>query len=114
MSDVVPIVKDTDILDVFTKVKNILGPVYKDDDENILKSQIQIIADEALSVANRMFDTTIKDLKSIVIDTYIILYQNRSVESQTRQDELGQSNYFIDWHHYLQEEIVRHGKRYVI
>ena len=48
MSDVVPIVKDTDILDVFTKVKNILGPVYKDDDENILKSQIQIIAEEAL------------------------------------------------------------------
>lgn len=114
MSDVMPIADNNDILKVFNQAKNILGPIYKDSDEDIFKAQIQIIADEALSVSNRMSDTTIKDLKSIVIDTSIIWYQNRGVESQTRQDELGQANYFIDWHHYLQEEIIRHGKRYVI
>ena len=114
MSDVVPIADNSDVLDVFEKAKNILGPVYKDSDEDIFKTQIQIISDECLSVSNRMFETTITDLKSIVVDVAIIWYQNRGVESQTRQDELGQANYFIDWHHYLQEEIVRHGKRYVI
>lgn len=114
MSDVVPIADETELLNIFENVKKILGPVYKDEDENVVKSQIQIIGDEALSVSNHLFETSVQDLKSIITDVTIIWYQNRGVESQTRQDELGQANYFIDWHHYLQEEVVRHGKRYVI
>lgn len=95
-------------------VEAILGPVFKDTDKDVLKLQMHIIRDECLDVANRIFETSITDFKSIIVQCAIIWYQNRGVESQTRQDELGQSNYFINWHHYLQEQVVNHGKRYVI
>lgn len=97
-------------------VKLELGPVYKAEDEQILKNIVETVKDEALYIGNRMVETapTLLEFKSIIIQASIIAYQNRGVEGQTRQGELGQENHFIDWHQYLQNEVVKHGKRYVI
>lgn len=95
-------------------VKLILGPTFKAEDEAILVKQMEIIKDECLEVANRMFDTSLTDFKSAIVQCGIIWYENRGVESQTRQGELGQENHFIDWHQYLRDVVVNHGKRYVI
>lgn len=122
MSDVVPNTgNDTEItpeqkeLNSLTDaVKLILGPIFKTEDDGILKKQMEIIKDECLEVANRMFDTSLTDFKSTIVQCGIIWYENRGVESQTGQGELGQTNNFIDWHQYLQDVVVNHGKRYVI
>lgn len=95
-------------------VKLILGPTFKAEDKEILEKQMEIIKDECLEVANRMFDTSLTDFKSAIVQCGIIWYENRGVESQTRQGELGQENHFIDWHQYLRDVVVNHGKRYVI
>ena len=97
-------------------VKSQLGPIYKDEDEDVLKNIVNMVHDEALYVGNRMFETeeNLVDLKSLIVQCSVIAYQNRGVEGQTRQGELGQENHFIDWHQYLQDEVVSHGKRYVI
>ena len=93
-----------------------LGPIYKDTDNDVLKNIVQMVYDEALYVGNRMYETStdLVDLKSIIVQCSVISYQNRGVEGQTQQGELGQENHFIDWHQYLRDEVVRHGKRYVI
>lgn len=97
-------------------VKLQLGPIYKDSDAKVLQNIVQMVHDEALYVGNRMFETSndLIDLKSLIVQCSVIAYQNRGVEGQTRQGELGQENHFIDWHQYLQDEVVSHGKRYVI
>ena len=79
-------------------VKLILGPTFKVEDKEILEKQMEIIKDECLEVANRMFDTSLTDFKSAIVQCGIIWYENRGVESQTRQGALGQENHFIDWH----------------
>lgn len=122
MSDMVPNTgNDTEItpeqkeLNSLTDaVKLILGPTFKAEDKEILEKQMEIIKDECLEVANRMFDTSLTDFKSAIVQCGIIWYENRGVESQTRQGELGQENHFIDWHQYLRDVVVNHGKRYVI
>lgn len=93
-----------------------LGPQYKESDAEVLRNIITLVKNEAFSVGNRMFETTqaIEDFVSLVVQCSVIAYQNRGVEGQTRQGELGQENHFIDWHQYLQAEVIRHGKRYVI
>ena len=97
-------------------VKGQLGPIYKDTDQEVLKNIVNMVHDEALYVGNRMYETTdnLVDLKSLIVQCSVIAYQNRGVEGQARQGELGQENHFIDWHQYLQDEVVSHGKRYVI
>ena len=122
MSDMVPNTgNDTEItpeqkeLNSLTDaVKLILGPTFKVEDKEILEKQMEIIKDECLEVANRMFDTSLTDFKSAIVQCGIIWYENRGVESQTRQGELGQENHFIDWHQYLRDVVANHGKRYVI
>lgn len=104
--------KELDKLQV--AVEAILGPTFKETDKDALKLQMHIIKDECLEVANRIFDTSLTDFKSIIVQCAIIWYENRGVESQTRQGELGQENHFYDWHQYLQSVVVKHGKRYVI
>ena len=93
-----------------------LGPVFKKGDEVVLRNIVQMVHDETLFVGNRMSETPrdLDDFKSLIIQCSVIAYQNRGVEGQTRQGELGQENHFIDWHQYLQDEVVSHGKRYVI
>lgn len=107
---------DLTLNDIIEMVKIQLGPVYDDQDKDILTNIVNTVNDEALFVANRMTENTndLKDLKSLIIQCSVIAYQNRGVEGQTRQGELGQENHFIDWHQYLQDEVVSHGKRYVI
>lgn len=102
--------------EMFEQVKNHLGPLYKEDDEDILKQLIIDVRDEAFEVANRMLETTkdFQDLKSCIFHTSVIGYQNRGIEGQTRQSELGQENHFIDWHNYLRDTVITHGKRFVI
>ncbi len=122
MSDMVPSTGDDieitpeqkELNSLADAVKLILGPTFKTADEEILKKQMEIIKDECLEVGNRVFDTSLTDFKSIIVQCTIIWYENRGVESQTRQGELGQENHFIDWHQYLQSVVVSHGKRYVI
>lgn len=107
---------DLTLNDIIEMVKIQLGPVYDDQDKDVLTNIVNTVNDEALFVANRMTENTndLKDLKSLIIQCSVIAYQNRGVEGQTRQGELGQENHFIDWHQYLQDEVVSHGKRYVI
>lgn len=104
--------KELDKLQV--AVEAILGPTFKETDKDVLKLQMHIIKDECLEVGNRMFETSLTDFKSIIVQCAIIWYENRGVEGQTRQGELGQENHFYDWHQYLQSVVVKHGKRYVI
>lgn len=103
-----------DTLIEYTKVQ--LGPIFKTDDEQVLKNIVDMVYDEVIYTSNRQFDKNIdlKDFKSLIVQCSVIAYQNRGIEGQTQQDELGQENHFIDWHQYLQDEIVSHGKRYVI
>lgn len=107
---------DLTLNDIIEMVKIQLGPVYDDQDKDVLTNIVNTVNDEALFVANRMTENVndLKDLKSLIIQCSVIAYQNRGVEGQTRQGELGQENHFIDWHQYLQDEVVSHGKRYVI
>ena len=102
--------------EMIEKVKNHLGPLYKASDKEVLENIVMIVRDEAFEIANRMLETTMdfNDLKSCIFHTSIIAYENRGVESQTRQDELGQENHFVDWHDYLKNTIITHGKRFVI
>lgn len=102
--------------DIFNYVIIQLGPTYKSEDEQLIKNYITIVELEAMSVANVINETTthLIGMMSIIIQSVIIAYENRGVESQTRQGELGQENHFIDWHQYLQDEVVSHGKRFVI
>lgn len=103
----------TDIIE-YTKVQ--LGPIYKESDEQVLINLEHLIEDEAFQVGNILSVTPghLVDMMSIIVQCMTIAYENRGVEGQTRQGELGQENHFIDWHQYLQDEVVSHGKRYVI
>ena len=96
--------------------KSQLGPTFKEDDDEVLKNLVDIVMVEALHVGNRMYetDTDLLEFQSIIVQASVIAYENRGVEGQTRQGELGQENHFIDWHQYLRDEVVKHGKRYVI
>ena len=99
-----------------TLTKSQLGPTFKDCDDEVLKNLVDIVMVEALHVGNRMYetDTDLLEFQSIIVQASVIAYENRGVEGQTRQGELGQENHFIDWHQYLRDEVVKHGKRYVI
>ena len=96
--------------------KSQLGPTFKTGDEEVLKNLVDIVKVEALNVGNRMYETNtdLLEFQAMIVQAAVIAYQNRGVEGQTRQAELGQDNHFIDWHQYLRDEVVRHGKRYVI
>lgn len=96
--------------------KSQLGPTYKESDAEVLKNLVDIVKTEALYIGNRMnaTDTDLLEFQAMIIQASVIAYENRGVEGQTRQGELGQENHFIDWHQYLRDEVVRHGKRYVI
>lgn len=102
--------------DIVDYVKTQLGPTYKESDEQVIKNLEKLVQDECLSVANILSVTPshLISLMSIIVQTTCIAYENRGVEGQTRQGELGQENHFIDWHQYLQDRVVKHGKRYVI
>lgn len=97
-------------------VKKELGPIYKASDEDVLKKLVENVRDEAFQIANRMSETItdFRDLKSCIFKASVIGYENRGVEGQTRQQELGQELHFIDWHDYLRDTIITHGKRFVI
>lgn len=101
---------------IISIVKGNLGANYTETDDTVLINLVNTIIDECFNVANRMYDTTkiLDDFTSIIVQCAVIAYQNRGVEGQTKQNELGQENYFIDWHQYLRDEVVKHGKRYVI
>jgi len=75
-----------------------------------------MVRDEAFEVANRMAETTTDfiDLKACIFKASIIAYENRGVEGQTRQQELGQELHFMDWHNYLRDTVITTGKRFVI
>ena len=102
--------------DIFNYVVKQLGPTYKSTDEQVVKNLIEIIELEAIGVANIMLETPtlLISIMPIIIQTVIIAYENRGVESQTVQGELGQENHFIDWHQYLRNELISSGKRFVI
>lgn len=102
--------------DIIEYAKVQLGPTFKESDEQVLTNLEMLIEDEAFQVGNILFVTPahLIDMMSIIVQCMVIAYQNRGVEGQTRQGELGQENHFIDWHQYLQDEVVSHGKRYVI
>ena len=112
MSDTIRTLTDA----MVEKVKIELGPIFKTGDEQVLKNLVETIRDEAFQIANRMSETTtdFNDLKSCIFKASIIGYENRGIEGQTRQDELGQENVFMDWHDYLRDTIITHGKRFVI
>lgn len=99
-----------------TLTKSQLGPTFKEGDDEVLKNLVDIVMVEALHVGNRMYetDTNLLEFQAMIVQAAVIAYENRGVEGQTRQGELGQENHFIDWHQYLRDEVVRHGKRYVI
>ena len=96
--------------------KSQLGPTFKEGDDDVLKNLIDIVKTEALYIGNRMEPdkTDLLEFQAMIVQATVIAYENRGVEGQTRQNELGQENHFIDWHQYLRDEVVRHGKRYVI
>lgn len=96
--------------------KSQLGPIFKEGDDEVLTNLVNIVMTEALNVGNRMYETNtnLLEFQAMIVQASVIAYQNRGVEGQTRQGELGQENHFIDWHQYLRDEVVRHGKRYVI
>ena len=102
--------------DIIEYAKAQLGPIYKSSDEDVLSNLESIIESEAISVGNRLSVTSVNltDMFSIIVQCLVIAYQNRGIEGQTRQGELGQENSFINWHQYLQDEVVKHGKRFVI
>ena len=102
--------------EIFEKVQAHLGPLYKDEDEEVLKNIVIMVRDEAFELANRMLETAkdFNDLKSCIFKASVIGYENRGIEGQTRQEELGQENHFIDWHDYLRDTVITHGKRFVI
>lgn len=102
--------------DMIEKVKKHLGPLYKETDADVLKNIVETVRDEAFELANRMLETTkdFNDLKSAIFKASVIGYENRGIEGQTRQQELGQENHFIDWHNYLRDTVITHGKRFVI
>lgn len=102
--------------DILEYIKVQLGPVYKDSDEQVLKNLCEVVELEAMNVANIITETPahLINMMSLVIACTVIAYQNRGVEGQYKQSELGQESHFLDWHTYLQEQVVKHGKRYVI
>lgn len=102
--------------DIIEKVKIELGPTFKEGDDKVLENIVIMVRDEAFEVANRMAETTTDfiDLKACIFKASIICYENRGVEGQTRQGELGQELHFIDWHNYLRDTVITSGKRFVI
>ena len=102
--------------EMIEKVKIELGPLFKTEDDNVLKNIVETVRDEAFQVANRILETPMdfRDLKSCIFKSSIIAYENRGVEGQTRQRELGQELHFMDWHDYLRDTVITHGKRFVI
>ena len=102
--------------DMVERVKVELGPIFKSGDDKALQNIVETVRDEAFQLANRMLETTMdfRDLKSCIFKASVIAYENRGIEGQTRQQELGQELHFIDWHDYLRDTVITHGKRFVI
>jgi hypothetical protein len=94
--------------------KDKLGPVFVSTDEQVLKNIGDTVIDEALDCSHRAEnDENLKSLKAIIVETIVIAYQNRGSEGLKSQSELGQSNSFVDWMEYLQNNIIQKGKRFL-
>lgn len=91
-----------------------LGPLFKPTDDTVISNIGETVILEALDLANmKDISESLDLLRSIIIETIIIAYENRGSESLKSQSALGQSDSFIDWNEYLQTNITKKGKRYV-
>jgi len=92
--------------------KEQLGPIFKAEDEQVLRHISDTVIDEALDCSHRQEnDGNLKILKAIIVQSIVIAYQNRGSEGLKSQSELGQNNSFVDWMEYLQNNIIQKGKR---
>lgn len=95
--------------------KGQLGPLFKSTDEKVISDIGDTVIDEAIIVANRSeTEETLKDLKAIIVQSIVIAYENRGTEGVKSQGELGQSNSYIDWMEYLETNIIKKGKRFLV
>lgn len=95
--------------------KGQLGPLFKTTDEQVIKNLGDTVIDEALLVSHREeTEETLKDLKAIIVQSIVIAYENRGTEGVKSQGELGQSNSYISWMEYLEDNIIKKGKRFLI
>lgn len=89
-----------------------LGPIFKQNDEQVIKDISDTVITEALDCSHRLESPeNLKVLQSVIIEAIVIAYQNRGSEGLKSQSELGQSNSFVDWIEYLQKNVVEKGKR---
>lgn len=95
--------------------KSQLGPLFKTDDEQVIFNIGDTVIDEAIIMSNRSeTEETLKDLKATIVQCIVIAYENRGTEGVKSQGELGQSNSYIDWMEYLENNIIKKGKRFLV
>lgn len=91
-----------------------LGALFNVEDDDIIVGIGDTVIDEALNTSNRLDTAESLDiLRGVIVDTIVIAYQNRGSEGLKSQNELGQSNSFVDWNDYLTTNIIKKGKRVV-
>lgn len=95
--------------------KSQLGPLFKTSDEQVISNIGDTVIDEAIIMSNRSeTEETLKDLKATIVQCIVIAYENRGTEGVKSQGELGQSNSYIDWMEYLENNIIKKGKRFLV
>jgi hypothetical protein len=103
---------------VLQNIIALLGSNYKKEDEQVLKTLLDLVISQAEEISNREItddekDANFKILTPEIINATIIAYQNRGVESVKSQSELGESNTFVDYTEKLRTDIIKNGKRIV-
>ena len=100
--------------EILSFAKTQLGPLFKTEDEEVLKNLKTLVLQEALDICN-MLETSsnLVLIEAMVIQAIIIAYQNRGVEGLAKQTELGQANTYISWVDYLRTNLIKSGKRFM-
>ena len=100
--------------EIISMVKTQLGPLYLEEDEQVITNLSILVVQEALDICN-MQETAnnLVLIEAISIQAIIIAYQNRGVEGLASQDELGQDNEYISWIDYLRNNLIKSGKRFI-
>lgn len=100
--------------EIISMVKTQLGPLYLEEDEQVITNLSVLVVQEALDICNmRETANNLILIEAISIQAIIIAYQNRGVEGLASQDELGQDNEYISWIDYLRNNLIKSGKRFI-
>lgn len=102
-----------------------LGANYRSEDADVLKNILHGVINSASFISNRDIElyepdgTTEKEDDNLYVLCFEIVtaatsaYLDRGVENVKSQNELGQSNTFVDFQEKLRNDIIKNGKRII-